>query len=116
MRRCAIVLVFLGLTTGCLAADIKPGATVQVKPNSIWFDEADQLAKWHALKKNGDAAALAAYEDQQLHQRNAWQLINPLSATVLDYDAKNAEVHVRMLSEGRFKGTEFYLDPDAIAP
>jgi outer membrane biogenesis lipoprotein LolB len=104
----------LVLTSGCFAGDIKPGATMRVKPNSIWFDEAAQLSHWHKLKKNGDAAALAAYQDEKLRARDAWQFINPLTVKILGYDPKNNQVHVKMLAEGRFVGLDFYLDPDAL--
>jgi len=104
----------LAVTGGCLAADIKPGATMQVKPNSIWFDEAAQLARWHALKKRGDAAALAAYQDKLLGARDAWQFINALAVKILDYDAKKNQVHVETVTAGRFAGTDWFLDADAL--
>ena len=110
----AIALLFL--TVAGFAGDIKPGATMQVKPNSIWFDEAAQLSRWHELKTGGNGAALAAYQDQKLHARDAWQFINPLTVKILGYDPENNQVHVKMLTEGRFVGLDFYLDPDALMP
>jgi hypothetical protein len=87
---------------------------MQVKPNSIWFDEAAQLSRWHKLKKSGGSAALAAYQDQELHARDAWQFTNPLTVKILGYDPKSNQVHVEMLTEGRFVGIDYYLDPDAL--
>jgi hypothetical protein len=110
------LFVGLALATGCLAADIKPGATVQVKANEIWFTRAAQLDRWHQLKKGGNTTALAAYQRKLLGDRDTWQFTNPLSVKILGYDAARAEVHVKMLTEGRLVGTEWFLDPDAIAP
>ena len=81
MRAPLSAFALLFLASGCLADDFKPGTTMQVKPNSIWFDEAVQLSHWHRLKKSGDAAALAAYQDQKLHARDAWQFTNPLTVS-----------------------------------
>jgi hypothetical protein len=114
MRGCLSAVALLFLVGSCFAGDIKPGATMQVKSNSIWFDEAAQLSHWHKLKKRGDATALAAYQDEKLHARDAWQFINPLTVKILSYDPKNNQVHVEMRTEGRFVGLEFYLDPDAL--
>jgi hypothetical protein len=114
MRTCLALTVSLLLTTAVFAASIKPGATAQVKPNSIWFDKAAQLARWHELKKSSDDKAFAAYQDQLLGQRNALQFIYRLRVKVLSHDAKKHEAHVRMLTEGRFVGLDFYVDPDAL--
>ena len=114
MRACLAAFALLFLASGCFAGDVKPGATMQVKPNSIWFDEAAQLSHWHKLRRSGDPAALAAYQDQKLHARNAWQFTNPLTVKILGYDQKTNQVHVEMLSEGRFVGLDYYLDPDAL--
>src|SRR5271163_4059785 len=112
MRAPLSAFALLFLASGSFAGDVRPGATMQVKPNSIWFDEAAQLSHWHKLKKSGDAAALTAYQDQELHARNAWQFTNPLTVKILGYDPKNNQVHVEMLTPGRFVGTDYYLDPD----
>jgi hypothetical protein len=113
--RASLSAVALSVLAGaCFAGEIKPGATMQVKPNSIWFDEAAQLSHWYKLKQSGDAAALAAYQDEKLHARDAWQFINPLTVKILDYDPKSNQAHVQMLTEGRFVGLDFYVDPDAL--
>ena len=115
MMRLALLIGAL-LTTAALAESITLGATVQVKPNTIWFDEATQLARWHQLQAGGDAKALAAYQQQMLRQRDAWQFIYQLRVKVLGYDASKHEAHVQMLTEGRFVGLDFYIDPDALTP
>jgi hypothetical protein len=116
MRACVALLIGVLLTTAALAADIKLGATMQVKSNTIWFDEADQLARWNQLRAGGDAKALAAYQTQLLTQRVGWQFIHQLRVKVLGYDAGKHEAHVQMLTEGRFVGLDFYIDADALTP
>ena len=37
--------ILAALGGACLAAEITVGATMQVKANSMWFEEADQLAQ-----------------------------------------------------------------------
>ena len=114
MRAYLALLIVVLLATATLAADIKPGATMQVKPNSIWFDDASQLARWQALKKSGDDKALAAYQDKLLGQRDAWQFIHPLEVKVIGVNAKIGQVHVKMLTPGRFVGIDMFLDRDTL--
>ena len=116
MRTYVALLVGVLLTTAAFAAGIKPGATMQVKPNTVWFDQAAQLARWHQLQAGGDAKALAAYQDELLGERDAWQFISQLSVKVLGYDASKHEAHVQMLTKGRFVGVDFYIDADALTP
>jgi hypothetical protein len=107
--------LLLALGSPALADAIEKGATMQVKPNSIWFQDQAELAQWQKLKNAGDAAALSAYEDQVLHSRDAWQFINQLDVKILDYEPAQQRVSVEMVSEGRMKGTDWLLDPGAIA-
>ena len=83
------LLIVLAVAHATSAADIRAGAIMQVKPNSIWFDEAIDLAQWQALKKKGDETALAAYEKSKLSSRDAWQFINPLTVKVLIYQQRD---------------------------
>jgi hypothetical protein len=109
------IFVLLALTASALAADIRAGAIMQVTPNSIWFDEAADLVKWQALKKSGDAAALAAYEKDKLGSREAWQFLSPLAVKVLTYRPQVNQVEVEMKTKGRFEGLKMYLDAAALA-
>ena len=115
MRTYLALFVLLTLGTGALAADIRTGAIMQVKPNSIWFDEAGDLMQWQELKKKGDAAALAAYEKDKLGSRDAWQFIYPLTVKVLFYQRRTNQVAVQMKSTGRLEGLQLFLDADALA-
>ena len=60
------LLILPTLGVGCFAAEIRKGATMQVKPDSIWFEDAAKLTRWQELKKGGDAAALASYQEDAL--------------------------------------------------
>jgi len=103
------------LATSALAADMRAGAIMQVKANSIWFDEAADLTQWQKLKKGGDAAALAAYEKDKLGSRDAWQFINPLTVKVLTYRQRTNQVEVEMKTKGRFESLHMFLDAGALA-
>ena len=113
-RLFAVVIVLAALATACLAGEIRKGAIVQVKADSIWFEEVEKLARWQALKKNGDAKAFAAYQEEALRQRDAWQFIKPLTVKVLAVTPKANRVEVEMMTEGRLQGSRWLLDVDAI--
>lgn len=102
------------LTTACLAADIRAGATVQVKAGALYFEDAGKLARWQRQKKRDDAATLAKIEGSMLRAREAWQFTQALSAKVIDVDAKTGRVRVEMLSDGRMKGTRWVVDEGAV--
>jgi hypothetical protein len=56
------LLILLTVSSGSFAGKIQKGAIMDVKPNSIWFDEIADLAHWQALKKAGNATELASYQ------------------------------------------------------
>ncbi len=87
---------------------------MQVKPNSIWFEEAAKLAQWRKLKKSGNAKALTSYQNKALSEREAWQFIGPLIVKILSYDPSKSRVNVEMTTEGRLQGTRWLLDVDAL--
>jgi hypothetical protein len=97
------------------AVAIRRGAVVQVKPNSIWFEDAAKFLHWQRLKKSGNAAALASYQDDLLHRRDAWQFTNPLTVRVVRYLPHENRVEVEMVTDGRFVDTPWILDADALS-
>jgi hypothetical protein len=114
------VLVLVALITGAFARPIRRGAVVQkgavveVKPNSIWFDESAQLTHWQEFKKSDTPAALTSYEEKMLGQREAWQFLKPLKVKILRYEAATSQVNVEMKTAGRLQGTTWWLDASAV--
>lgn len=107
--------LLFAFTIAAYAGDIRQGATIQVKPNSIWFQKVKELSHWQRIKKSGDAKALAAYQDKEMSERDAWQFTNPLTVKVISYDAATNQVSVEMLTAGRMQGTKWFLDTEALA-
>jgi hypothetical protein len=108
------VLVLVASITAAIAGPIRKGAVMQVKPNSIWFDESAQLTHWQELKKSGNTAALTSYEEQMLGQRDAWQFLKPLKVKILRYEPVTSQVNVEMKTTGRLQGTTWWLDASAV--
>lgn len=96
------------------ASEIQKGSSMQVKADSIWFQEAGQLTQWQKLKNGGDAKALSAYQEELLSNRDAWQFTNSLQVRVLGYEAAKHQVHVEMTTPGRMLGTHWWLDSSAL--
>lgn len=87
---------------------------MQVKANSIWFQDVEEFARWQTLKKGGDPKVLAAYQEEALNRRDAWQFIQPLTVKLLGLAHKTSRVEVEMTTEGRLQGSRWLLDIDAI--
>lgn len=104
------LLVLVALSLGALAAEIHIGATMTVKPNSIWFEETANLTHWQQLRKRRNVAALRSYQEQKLGRREAWQFIYPMEVKILGYEPKTNQVSVEMLTEGRMQGTKWVID------
>jgi hypothetical protein len=85
-----------------------------VKPYSIWFEEADGLARWQDMKKSADAAAFASYQENLLHQREAWQFIHQQAVTILGFEPEKNRVHVQMQTTGRLENSQWWLDSAAL--
>ena len=114
MRAPPALLLLAVSVAGSLAGEIRNGATMQVKPNSIWFEEAEQLAEWQRRKKSGGAAAFASYQEKILSAREAWQFINPVTVRILRHEPAHNRVYVKMKTKGRMAGTDWFLDPSAL--
>ncbi len=115
-RRVTASMLMLGaLAAGCVAAEKRIGAWVEVKSNSIWFEDHAKLSEWQRLKSEGDAAALGAYEKQVLGTREAWQFTKPLAVKILSIEATTNQVNVEMTTPGRLEGSVWVLDAAALA-
>jgi hypothetical protein len=115
MRAVLALFVLLALSVGAFAAEIRKGATMQVKPDSIWFEDTAKLTRWQVLKKSGNAAALATYQDAALSKRDIWQFLSPLTVKILGYRSRDNQVRVEMTTPGRLLGTTWSLDGGALA-
>jgi hypothetical protein len=113
-RTSLTLLLLAALVTGANAGPIRKGAVMEVKPNSIWFEEVARLTRWQELKKGGDAAALSSYQDQMLGGREAWQFLKPLKVKILRYDTAASQINVEMRTAGRMQGTTWWLDASAV--
>jgi hypothetical protein len=110
------LFVLLALGSACWAAEIQKGTLMNVKPNSIWFQEAAALTQWQRLKKSGHAKALASYQEKVLGAREAWQFLNQLNVKIISYDPATNQAHVEMRTPGRMLNTDWYLDAATLAP
>ncbi|MBV8967766.1 MAG: hypothetical protein JO331_01735 [Verrucomicrobia bacterium] len=114
MRAYIALLTLVALTIGSFAGEIRTGGTMQVKANSIWFQDSALLTRWQQLKKSGDSRKLKAYEDKALSQRDAWQFVTQLPVKVLRFDPSDQQVNVEMTTPGRMLGTKWFLDAGAL--
>jgi hypothetical protein len=110
MNSLKILSLLFVFSVAAYAGEIRDGATMQVKPNSIWFQKVNELSHWQRIKKSGDSKALEAYQDKELSERDAWQFTNPLTVKVVSYDAAKHQVKVEMETPGRMQGTTWFLD------
>lgn len=104
------LIIMMTFGFACLGAVIQKGAGMQVKKDSIWFQDVSALAHWQTLKKSGNRKALDDYEGKMLSDRDAWQFGKQLAVKVLSYDPKKQQVNVEMTTPGRMLGTKWWLD------
>jgi hypothetical protein len=109
-----ILSVLLALAIVSVAGEIRTGATMQVKADSIWFQDSAKLSHWQQLKKSGNSKALEAYQDKVLSDRDAWQFANQLTIKIISYDAAKNQVNVEMRTPGRLLATKWFLDAEAL--
>jgi hypothetical protein len=112
--RLALMILAATLSTGCFAADIRKGAIMQVKADSIWFEKAAGLAAWQKRRKSDDAAVFASHQDKLLSSRDAWQFLKPLEVKILKFSPRTNQVSVEMQTPGRMSGTRWFVDASAI--
>jgi hypothetical protein len=108
--RFSTLLVLLLAGRLVLAAEIREGATMFIKANSMWFESASTLATWQRDKKHLTPHDLKAHQDNLLGSREAWQFVTKLPVRIRRYWATENEVEVEMLSPGRLHGTVWWVD------
>ena len=93
------------------AAEIHDGDIGYIANNSIWFTEEADLSVWKRVRETFASKDVEKYKDIILKERQAWQFIaGPLKVKVLRYFAEQHEIEVKMLTEGRFSGTDWWVD------
>jgi hypothetical protein len=113
MRPFLITLCALAILSHTVwAADIHKGAIMQVKADSIWFQDLSLFSRWQKLK-NDNSPELNSFEVKQLDSRNAWAFTKPLPVKIISFDATTNRVNVEM-EIGRMKGSVWWLDASAI--
>jgi hypothetical protein len=114
MRHHLVLLALLTLISAAHAGEIRRSALMQVKPDSIWFEDRAKLAHWQALRSAGDAKTLTSYQDGLLQAREAWQFTKPLTVRIRGFEPTTHLVEVEVQTEGRLQGSTWVLDPSAI--
>ena len=107
-----IVTAFL-LVTGLRAeaAEIHDGDTGSITNNSIWFTDEPDLAVWKRVRQTFAPKGVKIYQQIILDKRQAWQFIGgPIKVQVISYWANQHEIKVKMLTEGRLAGSEWWVD------
>lgn len=102
------------MTARAGAAKLEAGVAARVKPKSMWFEDADTLTLWQELKGSGEEASLAAFEEEVLTARSAWQFIDPQQVKVLGFDPDANQIQVELTGSGRMQGTIWFLDAGAL--
>ncbi len=69
----AVALVTLALGRAVLLGRDLRGRQARGQGQLLWFQDEDKLARWQELKASGNAEALAAFEEEELTNREAWQ-------------------------------------------
>ena len=116
MKTYVTLFVLTIICMGAASAEIKRGATMQVKANSIWFQDVAKFDHWQNLKRSGNAEAAASYQENALSHRDAWQFLKPLTVKILVYEPTKHRVNVEMKTPGRMLGSIWFLDTEALEP
>jgi hypothetical protein len=111
----ATLLVLAALVVGSLAEQIREGAKMEVKPDSIWFLEVGNLSTWQKLKKAGNPAEFESYQTKELGARHAWQFTKPLTVKIISFEPQKNQAKVELLTPGRYLGSTWWIDGNAFA-
>ena len=115
MRLCFAALILTALSVTAVAGEIRRGAAMQVRADSIWFKDAAKLTQWQQMKKSSDAAGLTSYQEKLLSAREVWQFTKPQSVKILGFQPRDNRVNVEMRTHGRLLGSKWFVDADAVA-
>ena len=108
--RLASLVVLLSPAVFALAGELREGATMYVKANSMWFESDSALSAWQRDKKHLSPEALKAHQEALLGSREAWRFVSKLPVRIRRYSPSKSEVEVEMLSPGRFQASLWWVD------
>src|SRR5262245_16343809 len=115
MRILVALIVMSFLSADAIAAEIRKGAVMQVKADSIWFEKAAGLTDWQKRKKIDTPAFFASYQERLLSNRVAWQFIGTQTVKILKVWPRRDQAHVEMRTPGgRLSGSKWFVDAGAI--
>jgi hypothetical protein len=109
------LLVLTALMVGSFAEQIREGAKMEVKPDSIWFLEVGNLSTWQKLKKSGNPAEFESFQTKELGARHAWQFTKPLTVKIISFEPQKNQAKVELLTPGRYLGSTWWIDGNAFA-
>jgi len=105
----AALLCFAGVRAE--AAEIRDGDTGYIANNSIWFTAESDLSVWKRVRQAFAPKDVKTYQKIILEERQAWQFISgPIEVKVISYWAKQHEINVKMLTEGRLADSEWWVE------
>ena len=69
------------------------------------------MAVWKRMRQTFAPKDVKIYQQIILDTRQAWQFIGgPIKVQVISYWVNQHEINVKMLTEGRLAGTEWWVD------
>ena len=104
----AAILYFAGAYAQ--AAEIHDGDTGYIANNSIWLTNESDLSVWKRVRQAFAPKDVKTYQQIILEERQAWQFSGPIKVKVISYWAKQHEINVKMLTEGRLADSEWWVE------
>jgi len=98
--RIAIFALLVAMNVCSFAAEIREGARMHLKENSMWFQSSSELATWQRFQQVSTPQVIKTYQDVVLGTREAWQFGNKLPVRIVTYWPNEHEVEVKMLPVG----------------
>ena len=103
-------VIYFSAALLALAGEIREGAAMYVKPNSMWFQSDTALAAWQRDQARLSPKALKLHQDDLLGSREAWQFIYKQRVRIRGYGPTENQVEVEALGPGRFQGFIWWVD------
>jgi hypothetical protein len=111
----ATLLLTAAMIAGSFAEQIRQGAKMEVRSDSIWFLEVGNLSTWQKLKKSGNPAEFESFQTKELGARYAWQFTKPLTVKIISFEPRKNQAKVELLTPGRYLGSTWWIDGNAFS-